>query len=102
MGRASRDKPVRLAEKLKQIREVMKLSQDGMLIRIGFQNTAIKRNSISGYELGDREPPLLVLYAYANAANVYMEVLVDDDIDLPDIIPAEEKSLGKRNRKSNK
>lgn len=99
MGRASREKPERLAEKLRQIREALELSQDGMLIRLGFQGTAIKRNSISGYELGDREPPLLVLYAYANVANVYLEVLVDDEIDLPDLIPAQEKSLGKRLRK---
>lgn len=75
------------------------LSQDGMLIRLGFQHSSVKRNSISGYELGDREPPLLVLYAYAKAANVYLEVLIDDEIDLPDIIPTPEKSLGKRNRK---
>lgn len=75
------------------------LSQDGILIRLGFQHSSIKRNSISGYELGEREPPLLVLYAYAKTANVYLEVLIDDEIDLPDMIPAPEKSLGKRNKK---
>lgn len=41
---------------------------------------------------------MLVLYAYAKAANLYMEVLVDDETELPDIIPAQEKSLGKRNK----
>lgn len=76
------------------------LSQDGMLIRLGFQHSSIKRNSISGYELGDREPPLLVLYAYAKTANVYLEVLIDDEINLPGIIPAPEKSLGRRKRKT--
>ena len=100
MGRASREKPLRLAEKLKQIREELGLSQGGMLIRLDLQDTSINRASISGYELGEREPPLLVLYAYANAANIYLEVLVDDEIDLPNIIPSEEKSLGKRIKKA--
>ena len=49
-----------------------------------------------------REPPLLVLYAYSNAASVYLEVLVDDVIDLADIIPSEEKSLGKRIKRRGK
>jgi transcriptional regulator with XRE-family HTH domain len=98
VGRASREKPLRLAEKLKQIREELGLSQGGMLIRLGLQDTSINRASVSGYEQGTREPSLLVLYAYANAANIFLEVLVDDEIDLPDIIPSEEKSLGKKKK----
>ena len=98
MGRASRQKPLRLAEKLKLIRETLGLSQDGMLIRLGLQNSSINRASISGYELGKREPPVLILYAYSKAANIFMEVLVDDEINLPDIIPSQEKNLGKRQR----
>ena len=101
MGRSSRQKPARLAEKLKQIREALNLSQERMLIRLKLQDSNLTRSSISGYELGDREPPLLVLYAYAKVANVYMEVLVDDKIDLPDIIPSQEKSLGKKHRAAN-
>jgi transcriptional regulator with XRE-family HTH domain len=99
MGRSSREKPERLAEKLKQIRKKLKLSQEGMLIRLGYQDSAINRSSISGYELSEREPPLLVLYSYANAANIFLEVLVDDSIDLPDMIPSPEKSLGKKKRR---
>ncbi len=99
MGRASREKPNRLAEKLKLIRKTLGLSQDGMLIRLGLQDSSINRASISGYEQAIREPPLLVLYAYSNVANIFLEVLVDDKIDLPDIIPSEEKSLGKRIKK---
>lgn len=96
MGRASREKPLKLAEKLKTIRNSLGLSQDGMLIRLGYQDSKLKRTSISGYELGDREPPLLVLFAYAKVANIFLEVLVDDEKELPDIIPSPEKSLGKR------
>jgi transcriptional regulator with XRE-family HTH domain len=98
VGRASREKPKRLSEKLGLIRESLGLSQDGMLIRLGLQNSSINRASISGYELDEREPPLLVLYAYSKTANIYMEVLVDDDIELPDIIPSPEKSFGKKKR----
>ncbi len=98
MGRASRERPERLAEKLRQIREMFGLSQNGILIRFGFQNTTIDAKSVSGYERGEREPPLLVLYAYAKLANVYLDVLVDDSLDLPDIIPSDEKSLGKKKR----
>ena len=32
------------------------------------------------------------------AKMLLMEVLVDDEIDLPDIIPSQEKSLGKRRK----
>ena len=98
VGRASRQTPKRLPEKLKRIRESLALSQDGMLIRLGLQNSSINRASISGYELGEREPPLLVIYAYSKVANIFIEVLVDDEIELPDIIPSQERSLGKRQR----
>lgn len=98
MGRAARGKPSRLPEKLKTIRETLHLSQDGMLIRLGYSDSEVTRNSISGYERGKREPPLLVLYAYAKAANIYIDVLVDDDIDLPVLIPSTEKSAGRKRR----
>jgi transcriptional regulator with XRE-family HTH domain len=96
MSKFSREKPLRLAEKLRQIRTSLELSQNGILIGLGYQNTSINRASISAYELGKREPSLMVLYAYAKLANVHMEVLVDDALDLPDIIPSEEKSLGRK------
>jgi hypothetical protein len=45
------------------------------------------RSSISGYELGTREPPLPVLLRYAEAAGVYVDVLIDDKLKLPKKIP---------------
>ncbi len=96
MGRASREKPARLAGKLRKIRETLGLSQEGMLIKLGYQGSTISRTSISGYELGVREPSLLTLYAYANLANVYMELLVDDNLALPEELPSEEKNSGKK------
>lgn len=96
MGRASREKPERLAEKLKAIREALGVSQGGILIRLGQRDSKINRASISGYELGDREPSLLVLYAYSKLANVHLEVLIDDDLDLPLMLPSEVKSIGRK------
>jgi transcriptional regulator with XRE-family HTH domain len=97
MGRASRPKPARLAEKLAQIRRALSLSQDEMLARLGLSDReGLFRSSISGYELGKREPPLPVLLEYARAANVSVEALIDDKLDLPDELPASPKSEGIR------
>jgi hypothetical protein len=42
---------------------------------------------ISEFELGRREPSLLLLLAVVCAAGVPVEVLVDDELDLPDRLP---------------
>jgi transcriptional regulator with XRE-family HTH domain len=97
MGRAKRPHPARLADKLAQIRRALGLSQDGMLKRLGFDTQGgLFRSSISGYELGKREPPLPVLLEYARAANVSVEALIDDGLDLPEELPANQKSEGIR------
>jgi transcriptional regulator with XRE-family HTH domain len=87
MGRASREKPARLAEKLLQIRTALGLSQNGMLRRLEIAETGY-RNYISDFENGVREPSLPVLLRYARAVGVPMERLVDDDLDLPDAMPS--------------
>lgn len=82
MGRAAREKTERLAEKLLQIRLALGLSQDGMLVRLG-ADEKLFRSSVSGYELGTREPPLPVLLKYARCVGVSTDVLIDDELDLP-------------------
>jgi len=54
----------------------------------------IPYNRISDYELGKRDPPLAVLLKYARAANVYVEVLIDDELDLPEQLPSSSKHEG--------
>jgi hypothetical protein len=54
----------------------------------------IVQADISTYELDQREPPLKVLLAYARTANVSVEAIIDDDIDLPDNLPTKSKSEG--------
>ena len=95
MGRVSRPKPKRLPEKLLQIRLALDLSQNGMLDRLGLSEKLF-RTAISNYELGTGEPPLPVLLDYARIANVWMDVLVDDALDLPERIPSPTKSEGTR------
>lgn len=82
MGKKSRERPARLAEKLLQIREVLGLSQSEMLRQIEREESG-HRNFISDYERGLRVPSLLEVLAYARAAGVSMDVLVDDNLDLP-------------------
>lgn len=93
MGRVARPKPARLAEKLSQIRIALDLSQNGMLTRLGLDERLF-RSAISGYELGTREPPLPVLLGYAEAAGVWVDVLISDALDLPAELPCSPKSEG--------
>ena len=97
MGKAPRPRPARLAEKLIKIRKELGLSQDGMLIRLKL-NDYYDRSAIAAYELGNNEPPLMVLLAYARSVNIYLDVLVDDALDLPDEIPSKRTSLGKKRK----
>ncbi len=101
MGRSSRPKPARLAEKLRRVRDCLGLSQNEMLRHLGFDEELFQ-GSVSGYELSTREPPLTVLLQYARAANVYVEALIDDDLDLPEILPAGRKSEGVRRESGRK
>ncbi len=101
MGSASRPKPARLADKLLEIRQRLELSQNGMARRLGLSQE-LEQERISKYERGILEPPLHVLCAYAEVANVYLEVLAKDDLDLPEDLPATKKSEGLKRDKSAK
>jgi len=77
-----RPRPKRLAEKLRQIRLALGLSQTEMLKRLGLEED-MQYARISEYETGLREPSLLTLLAYSRVAGIHMEVLADDEVDLP-------------------
>ncbi len=74
--------PQNLAKKLLQIREFLNLSQTEMLKRLGFDDR-LYRSNISQYERGEREPPLLVIFSYAKVVGIMVEVLIDDEVELP-------------------
>ena len=82
MGDVISPKPERLAEKLLQIRLFLGLSQDGMLRRLDLAEVYF-RSRISAYELGSREPHLLVILKYARCVGISTDVLIDDEMDLP-------------------
>src|ERR1700750_905736 len=87
MGRALRPRPARLAAKLRQVRAALGLTQQQMFERIGDAGTLLYRGHVGEYETGKRVPPLPVLLQYARAAGVYVDVLIDDDLDLPEHLP---------------
>ena len=95
MGKSASMRPKRLGAKLAQIRAAFGLSQNEMIVRLGFSGTLI-REEISAFELGKREPPLPVLLEYARLSGVFVDVLIDDGLDLPDDIPPSTKHPGIR------
>jgi transcriptional regulator with XRE-family HTH domain len=92
MGKAQRSRPARLADKLMAIRQALGLSQNEMLSRLGLADE-FGRNYISAFELGTREPPLPVLLRYAQVAGVWVDVLIDDELDLPAKLPSAMRRL---------
>jgi transcriptional regulator with XRE-family HTH domain len=86
MGRAARLRSERLPEKLRQVRDALGLSQNELIQHLGLADVLYQSN-VSGYELGEREPPLPVLLRYAEAAGVCLDVLANDDLDLPAKLP---------------
>jgi len=87
MGKSARQRPKRLAEKLLKIREGLRLSQNEMVAALEVEEN-LSRSMLSGYEVGRREPSLIVLLRYARLAGISMDVLVDDELDLPEKLPA--------------
>lgn len=83
MGRARRHQPSRLADKLKEIRERLEVSQTQMAKKLSDANPAPRRGHIAEFESGNRQPSLSVLLHYSRLAGIHMEVLVDDNMDLP-------------------
>jgi transcriptional regulator with XRE-family HTH domain len=97
MGHARR-RPKRLAEKLLQIREALGLSQTEMHKSLDAEGE-ILYTRISDYELDKAEPTLMILLQYARAANVIVDVLIDDELDLPDKLPSAKKHEGSKRRR---
>jgi transcriptional regulator with XRE-family HTH domain len=76
-----------LADKLRLIRLSLGLSQAQMVEKLKSQKLPaplkIYPGNISRFEQGLREPTPLTLLAYARAAGVSVEVLIDSDLKLP-------------------
>ena len=77
MGTCARPRPKRLAAKLLEVRQRLGLTQEQMVQTLKLETTTAR---IHEYEAGKREPNLLIILAYARAANVPVEYLIDDDL----------------------
>jgi hypothetical protein len=88
MGSRKRPRAIRLHEKLRQIREAYSLSQSEIISRLSLSEE-LKQSDISAFERDpadkwSREPALPHLLRYARLAGVAVEVLIDDEMELPD------------------
>ena len=78
-----RHRPNRLPEKLLQIRKALGLSQKEMAERLCERaGVKITSKNISKYECDRSVPFIEVVLAYARLANVEMNEIVDDDLEL--------------------
>lgn len=88
-------KPKRLGAKLAAIRRHLQLSQNELITRLGFAGE-ILREEVSAFERGVRVPPVVVLLEYARAAEVSVEALIDDKLDLPPYLVENKAKRGRR------
>lgn len=88
-----RKRPQKLASKLLEIRLRLNESQNEILRRMNLDDE-FERDYVSKWERDVIEPPLHVLCAYADLANIYLDVLAKDDLELPLKIPSETKTIG--------
>ena len=101
MGHGRRPVPEKMPGKLESIRTSLDLGLEDMVRRLGgvltdlkYPDVKIYRGHIREFEQGKREPSLPVLLAYARIAEVYVDALIDNEIDLSEITPAPKKNSG--------
>lgn len=83
MGQNKRPMPAKLGQKLKSIREHLGLTGEELIDRLDCPSIPLHTGTITKYEKNLRDPSSIVLLHYARLAKVPMEVLVDDELDLP-------------------
>ena len=76
---STRRRPKNLPRKLRAIRKKLDVSQTEMARLLDLD---VAYTAVSGYELGTRQPDLLVLLKYARLAGVSTDVLIDDKLKL--------------------
>ncbi|MDT7542424.1 MAG: Helix-turn-helix domain [Acidobacteriota bacterium] len=92
MGRSHRPRPARLGEKLRQIRASLRLTLEQMIERLDYKDSPVYPTNISAMERGEREPPLLLLLAYARLIGISTDVLIDDRLKLPKALNPESRN----------
>lgn len=82
MGKNKRPIPAKLGLKLKAIREHFDLNREELIVKLDCP-IPLHRGTISNYEKNLRDPSSIVLLHYSKLAKVSINVLVDDELDLP-------------------
>jgi transcriptional regulator with XRE-family HTH domain len=98
MGGAKRPKPKKLPTKLRLIREAMGYTQEEMVEHLGLKGR-LPRSYVSRFETGEREPPLEVLLRYSEIAKVWINAIVDDNVDLPEKLPCARMHEGVKHKR---
>jgi DNA-binding XRE family transcriptional regulator len=62
----------------------MGLTQPQLIAKLNLRNEPLYPTTISAFEVGRREPPLIVLLRYARVYGCSVEALIDDKMKLPD------------------
>ncbi len=98
MGLKKRIIPGGLPQKLKSIRDAFGLTLEELGTKIereltdgGFPGIRVYTGNITEFEKGKREPQLPILLAYAQIANVYVDQLINDKLELPEKLPVGNK-----------
>jgi transcriptional regulator with XRE-family HTH domain len=82
-----------LGNKLFQIRKALGYTQVELSKRLDPEEE-LAQGVISRFEKGELEPSVIYLLQYARLVNVYVEVLIDDELDLPPELPSPIKHAG--------
>jgi len=77
MARYRRKSPKKLAEKLREVRLRLEMTQEEVAKYLGTDSGAISR-----YERGLRDPSLLEILAFSRMSGVGLDVLLDDKMSL--------------------
>jgi transcriptional regulator with XRE-family HTH domain len=77
MARYRRKSPKKLAEKLREVRLRLEMTQEEVAKHLGTDSGAISR-----YERGLRDPSLLEILAFSRMSGVGIDVLLDDKMSL--------------------
>lgn len=94
MGTARRPQPKYLPAKLLRIRQALDLTQEQMAARLQHLKPPPQPGQISRFEQGKREPSLLILLEYARVAGISIDILADDEAELPTKLPITSRRAG--------
>ena len=88
-----RKKTRSLGAKLLHIRKALGYTQVELGKRLDPEEE-IAQGVISRFEKGELEPPSIYLLRYSRLANVFVDVLIDDELELPLQIPSPQRHAG--------